>query len=156
MVRLGATGRNAPLDGASELTLPEPMHRASPASFPLPPIRVAIDGADALVIYAPPREFDSGYPGSPDDCQDADSVPAHQRTGHLMYDLEEVDVVRLPGADFASHVVLQDGIVLLRLPLARLGAGTTDVAAVHLSGTNGDLEWGLRIGLTLTSEAGTP
>lgn len=141
---------------ASELTLPEPMHRASPASFPLPPIHVAIDGADALVIYAPPREFAYAYPGSPDDCQNVDPVPAHQRTAHLVYDLEAVDVVRPPGAESTSHVVLQDGIVLLRLPLERLGAGTTDVAAVHLSGTDGDLEWGLRIGLTLTSEPGTP
>lgn len=141
---------------ASELTLPEPMHRASPASFPLPPIHIAIDGTDALVIYAPPREFEYAYPGSPDDCQNVDPVPAHQRTGHLTYDLDEVDVVRPPGAEDAYDVVLQDGIVLLRLPLARLGAGTLDVAAVHLSGTDGDLEWGLRIGLTLTSEPGRP
>jgi len=40
---------------------------------------IATDGADALVIYAPPREFEYWYPGSPDDCQDVDAVPAHQR-----------------------------------------------------------------------------
>ena len=141
---------------ASELILPEPMHRASPISLPLPPIHVAIDGTDAIVIYAPPREFEYWYPGSPDDCQDADPVPAHQRTGHLLFDLDEVDVVRPPDAEDSFDVVIQDGIVLLRLPLARLAAGTNDIAAVNLSGSDGDLEWGLRIGLTLTSAPGTP
>jgi hypothetical protein len=141
---------------ASELILPEPMHRASPASDPLPPIHVAIDGSDALVIYAPPREFDYWYPGSPDDCQSADPVPAHQRSEFLPYDLDEVDVARPPGAEDAYDEVIQDGIVLLRLPLDRLAAGTTDVAAVNLSGGDGEFAWGLRIGLSLTSEAGSP
>ncbi len=45
---------------------------------------------------------------------------------------------------------------MLRLPLARLAAGTTDVAAVNLSGGHEELEWGLRVGLRLTSEAGDP
>jgi len=49
-----------------------------------------------------------------------------------------------------------DGIILLRLPLARLTAGTTDGAAVNLSGTEGDVAWGLRIGLTPTSSPGSP
>jgi hypothetical protein len=141
---------------ASELTLPEPERRLSPISFPLPPIHIAIDGSDALVIYAPPREFDYWYPGSPDDCQNPDPVPAHQRTAHLMFDLDEVDVVRPPDAEDAYDVVIQDGIVLLRLPLDRLAAGTTDVAGVNLSGGDEEFAWGLRIGLTLTSEAGTP
>lgn len=138
---------------ASELSLPEPMRRVSPISGPLPPIHVAVDGTDALVIYAPPREFTYAYPGSPDDCQSVDPVPPHRRTGQVVYHLDDVDVARPPHAASSSHVVIQDGIVLLRLPLARLGAGTTDVASVHLSGTDGELEWGLRIGLTLTSSA---
>jgi hypothetical protein len=141
---------------ASELTLPEPGRRLSPISFPLPPIHIAIDGSDALVIYAPPREFDYWYPGSPDDCQNPDPVPAHQRTAHLMFDLDEADVVRPPDAEDSYAVVIQDGIVLLRLPLDRLAAGTTDVAGVNLSGGDGEFAWGLRVGLTLTSEAGTP
>jgi len=141
---------------ASELILPEPMHRASPASDPLPPIHVAIDGSDALVIYAPPREFDYWYPGSPDDCQSADPVPAHQRSEFLPYDLDEVDVARPPGAEDAYDEVIQDGIVLLRLPLDRLAAGTTDVAAVNLSGGDGEFAWGLSIGVMVTSEAGSP
>ena len=141
---------------SGEITLPAPMRRASPASFPLPPIHVAIDGTEALVIYAPPRAFTYGYPGSPDDCQNPGPVPASDRTGFVVFDLDEVDVARPPGAAHASDVVIQDGIVLLRLPLARLAAGTTDIAAVNLSGTQGDVEWGLRIGLTLTSSPGKP
>ena len=141
---------------SGEISLPEPMRRASAAAGPLPPIHVAIDGSDALVIYAPPREFTHWHPGSPDDCQDANPVAAHERTGHLVFDLDEVDVVRPPGAAHAFDVVIQDGIVLLRLPLARLGAGTTDVAAVHLSDSDGEFEWGLRIGVSVTSEAGSP
>ncbi|MFU8889603.1 MAG: hypothetical protein ACNA8N_13495 [Trueperaceae bacterium] len=139
---------------ASELTLPEPMQRASPASGPLPPIHIAIDGTDALVIYAPPREFDYGYPGSPDDCQNPDPVPAHQRTGFIEFDLDDVDVARPPDAEDSYDEVIQDGIVLLRLPLDRLTAGTTDVAGVNLSGGDEEFAWGLRVGLTLTSEAG--
>ena len=54
------------------------------------------------------------------------------------------------------HVVIRDGIVLQRLPLARLAAGTSDIAAVSLSGGDGESSWGLRIGLTLTSAPGTP
>lgn len=141
---------------ASELTLPEPMQRASAAAGPLPPIHVAIDGSDALVIYAPPREFTFDHPGSPDDCQDAEPVPAAERTGYLPFDLDEVDVARPPGAWSSFDTVIQDGIVLLSLPLERLAAGTTDVAGVNLSGTDGDVAWGLSIGLTLTSEAGRP
>ncbi|MBW6457024.1 MAG: hypothetical protein K0A98_14170, partial [Trueperaceae bacterium] len=141
---------------ASELTLPEPERRLSPASGPLPPIHIAIDGTDALVIYAPPREFDYGYPGSPDDCQNPDPVPAHQRTGFIEFDLDDVDVARPPDAEDSYDEVIQDGIVLLRLPLDRLTAGTTDVAGVNLSGGDEEFAWGLRVGLTLTSEAGTP
>ena len=139
---------------ASELTLPESMRRLSPISSPLPPIHIAIDGTDALVIYAPPREFTFWHPGAPDDCQSTDPYPAQELTGTVFYDLDEVDVARPPGAEDAYDEVIQDGIVLLRLPLARLAAGTTDVAAVNLSGGHEELEWGLRIGLTLTSEAG--
>jgi hypothetical protein len=141
---------------SSELTLPEPGRRASAASSPLPPIHVAIEGHDALVIYAPPREFTFWYPGSQDDCQDFEPVPAHESTAYLLYDLDEVDVVRPRGSHTAYDAVIQDGIVLLRIPLARLSAGTTDVAGVNLSGTQGDVEWGLRIGLTLTSATGSP
>ena len=141
---------------SGDIILPEPMRRASPISFPLPPIHVAIDGTDALVIYAPPREFTYAYPGSPDDCQNPDPVPAHDRTGHLVFDLDEVKVVRPPDAERSSDVVIRDGIVLLRLPLARLASGTTDIAAVNLSGAQGEVEWGLRIGLTLTSSPGSP
>ena len=141
---------------SGEIRLPEPMQRASAISRPLPPIHVAIDGSDALVIYAPPREFTYAHPGSPDDCQNVDPVPAADRTGSIVFDLDAVDVVRPPGAARAPDVVIQDGIVLLRLPLDRLGAGTTDVAAVHLSDRDGEFEWGLRIGVTLTSEAGDP
>jgi hypothetical protein len=141
---------------SSELTLPEPGRRASAASPPLPPIHVAIEGTEALVIYAPPRAFTFWHPGSQDDCQNPDPVPAHHSTAYLLYDLDEVDVVRPRGAHTSDDTVIQDGIVLLRLPLARLSAGTTDVAGVHLSGTQGDVEWGLRIGLTLTSSPGKP
>jgi len=141
---------------ASELTLPEPMRRASPASFPLPPIHVAIDGTEALVIYAPPRAFTYHHPGNPDDCQSSDPVPASERTAPVVFFLDDVDVARPPGARSSYDTVIQDGIVLLRLPLERLAAGTTDVSAVHLSGSDGDAEWGLRIALTLTSEPGSP
>jgi len=141
---------------ASELSLPEPMRRASPASGPLPPIHVAIDGTEALVIYAPPREFTYDHPGSPDDCQSSDPAPASERTAPVVVFLDDVDVARPPGARSSFDTVIQDGIVLLRLPLARLAAGTSDVAAVHLSGSDGDVAWGLRIALTLTSEPGSP
>jgi hypothetical protein len=141
---------------ASELTLPEPMRRASPASGPLPPIHIAIDGADVLVIYAPPREFTFWHPGAPDDCQSTDPYPAQELTGTVYYDLDEVDVARPPGADDAYDTVIMDGIVLLRLPLDRLAAGTTEVAGVNLSGDDGEFAWGLRVGLRLTSEAGRP
>jgi hypothetical protein len=141
---------------SSELTLPEPGRRASAASFPLPPIHVDIEGSDVLVIYAPPREFTFWFPGSQDDCQDPDPVPAHEATAYLVFDLDEVDVARPQRAHTSYDVVIQDGIVLLRLPLARLSAGTTDIAGVHLSGTEGDVEWGLSIGLTLTSSPGSP
>jgi hypothetical protein len=73
-----------------------------------------------------------------------------------VYDLDKVDMVRPPRAHTSYDAVIQDGIVLLRLPLARLSAGTTDIAGVHLSGTEGDVEWGLSIGLTLTSSPGSP
>jgi hypothetical protein len=79
---------------SSELTLPEPGRRASAASFPLPPIHVDIEGSDVLVIYAPPREFTFWFPGSQDDCQDPDPVPAHEATAYLVFDLDEVDVAR--------------------------------------------------------------
>jgi len=141
---------------ASELTLPEPMRRLSPISFPLPPIHIAIHGTDALVIYAPPREFTYDHPGSPDDCQSTDPVPAQERSGRVFFDLDAVDVARPPGARSSYDTVIQDGIVLLRLPLARLAAGTTDVAGVNLSGGDGEFEWGLSIGLRLTSSPGTP
>jgi hypothetical protein len=141
---------------SGEITLPEPERRSSAASFPLPPIHVAIEGSDVLVIYAPPREFTFWFPGSRDDCQGPDPVPAHESTAHLPFDLDEVDVVRPRGARSSYDTVIQDGIVLLRLPLERLGAGTTDVAGVHLSGTDGDVLWGLRIGLALTSSPGSP
>jgi hypothetical protein len=141
---------------SSELNLPAPMHRASPASKPLPPIHLAIDGTDVLVIYAPPREFGYAYPGSVDDCQNVGRVPPHQRTGSIVFYLDDVDVARPPGAEDAYDVVIQDGIVLLRLPLARLAAGTTDIGAVNLSGTEGDVAWGVRIGVTVTSQAGRP
>jgi len=62
----------------------------------------------------------------------------------------------LIASEYSSDVVIQDGIVLVRLPLARLRAGTTDIAAVNLNGTDGDMEWGLRIGVTLTSSPGSP
>lgn len=143
---------------ASALTPPEPMRRLSPISFPLPPIHVAIDGADALVIYAPPREFTFWHPGNPDDCQSTDPYPAQEQTYRIHFDLDEADVPRPPGARRATDTVIMDGILMLRLPLARLAAGTTDVAGVALSGSwESDVlegEWGLRIGLTLTSEAG--
>jgi len=141
---------------ASELTLPEPMRRLSPISFPLPPIHIPIVGTEAPVIYAPPREFTYDHPGSPDDCQSTDPLPAQELTGRLFYDLDEVDVARPPGARSSYDTVIQDGIVLLRLPLARLAAGTTDVAGVNLSGGDGEFEWGLSIGLRLTSSPGTP
>jgi hypothetical protein len=140
---------------ASELTLPAPMRRLSPISSPLPPIHIAIVGTEALVIYAPPREFTYDHPGSPDDCQGSDPAPARELTGHVFYDLDEVDVARPPGARSSYDTVIQDGIVLLRLPLDRLAAGTTDVAAVNLGSDDGELAWGISIGLRLTSEAGT-
>jgi hypothetical protein len=141
---------------SSELTLPEPGRRVSPTSFPLPPIHIDIDGADALVIYAPPREFGYWYPGSRDDCQNPDPVPAHQATGSVVFHLDEVDVERPPDADSSADLVIQDGIVLLHIPLDRLGSGTSERNAVNLSGTEGDVEWGLRVGLTLTSSPGGP
>jgi hypothetical protein len=140
---------------ASELTLPEPMRRLSPISSPLPPIHIALVGTEALVIYAPPREFTYDHPGSPDDCQSTDPVPAQRLTAHVFYDLDEIDVARPPGARSSYDTVIQDGIVLLRLPLARLAAGTTEVAGVNLSGDDGEFAWGLSIGLRLTSEAGS-
>jgi hypothetical protein len=141
---------------SSELTLPEPERRASAASFPLPPIHVAIEGNHVLVIYAPPREFTFWFPGSPDECEGPDPVPAHENTAYLVFDLDEVDVVRPRCARTSFDTVIQDGIVLLRLPLERLRAGTTDVAGVNLGAADGDVEWGLRIGLTLTSLPGSP
>ena len=139
---------------ASALTLPEPERRLSPISFPLPPIHVAIDGTDALVIYAPPREFTFFHPGAPDDCQSTDPYPAQEQTYRIYYDLDEAGATRPPGARTSYDVVIMDGILMLRLPLARLAAGTTDVAGVNLSGGHEELEWGLRIGLRLASEAG--
>ena len=88
----------------------------------------------------------------------------HTREGRLLREsgwmahevLDAVDVARPPGARTSYDTVIQDGIGLLRLPLARLGAGTTDIAAVNLSGAGGDVESGLRIGVELTSAPGHP
>jgi len=133
----------------------DPCARCDLGTNPLEPSQGARHGTDALVIYAPPREFTFDHPGSPDDCQSTDPVPAHESSLRLFYDLDEVDVARPPGARTSYDTVIMDGIVLLRLPLARLAAGTTDVAGVNLSGGDEEFEWGLSIGLRLTSEAGS-
>jgi hypothetical protein len=74
----------------------------------------------------------------------------------VVFRLDDVDVERPPGADTSADLVIQDGIVLLRIPLDRVGSGTSEKNAVNLSGTEGDVEWGLRVGLALTSSPGSP
>ncbi len=120
-----------------------------------PLIDLATYGDDVLVLYAPPREFTYWHPGSPDDCQNPDPVAAHEATGNLWYYLDDVDVERPPDADTSSRTVVQDGIVLLRIPLDRLRSGVSETNTVSLGatdeGTYGTTDWSLRITLTLTS-----
>jgi hypothetical protein len=135
---------------SSELTFDEPG-----TGFAAPLIDLAVHDDDVLVLYAPPREFYYWHPGSLDDCQNPDPVKAQEATGDLWFDLHEAGVERPPDADTSTHTVVQDGIVLLRIPLATLRAGTTASNTVSLGatdrGTYGDTEWSLRITLTVTA-----
>ncbi len=137
---------------SSELFLDDP---GTGSATPL--IDVATYGDEVLVLYAPPREFGYWHPGSPDDCQNVDPVEAHKATGDLWFSLDDVDVERPPDADTSSRTVVQEGAVLLRIPLDRLRSGTSETNTVSFGatdeGTYGTTEWGLTITLTLTSRA---
>ncbi|MFP3896280.1 MAG: hypothetical protein ACLFV5_05530 [Anaerolineales bacterium] len=120
-----------------------------------PLIDLATYDNEVLVLYAPPREFRYWHPGSPDDCQNPDPVPAHEATGDIWFHLNDVDVERPPDADTSSRTVVQEGIVLLRIPLERLRSGTSETNSVRFGatdkGTYGTIEWSLSITLTLTA-----
>ncbi len=123
-----------------------------------PLIHIATYGADVLVLYAPPTGFLHWHPGSRDDCQNPEPVQAHQAIGGLWVPLDDVDVERAPDADTSTETAIQEGIVVLRIPLDRLSSGTSETNTVNLGGTYqatyGTYEWSLRITLTLTSSPG--
>jgi hypothetical protein len=135
---------------SGELSFDEPG-----AGFATPLIDLVTYDDDVLVLYAPPREFHFWHPGSPDDCQNQDPVKAYEATGDLWFDLDDAGVERPPDAGSSTRTVVQDGIVLLRIPLETLRAGTTETNTVSLGATDrgyyGDTEWSLRITLTLTA-----
>lgn len=135
---------------AGELWFDEAERDAAP-----PLIHLARYGDDVLVLYAPPSGFHFWHPGSPDDCQNLDPVPAHQAIGQVWFSLDEVDVERAPDADTATETAIQEGIVLLRIPLDSLSQGTTQSNTVNLGTSHysdyGTYEWGLSINLTLIS-----
>jgi len=122
-----------------------------------PAIHVHTDGDDALVLYVPPTGFLYPHPGSRDDCQNPDPVPAHQARGDFWIPQESVE--RAPDADTSSHSHVQEGIVVLRVPLADLRSGVSETASLDLAGehrpdSTSQYEWRLRVELTLTSSPG--
>lgn len=125
---------------------------------PRPLIHLAVYGEDVLVLYAPPQGFRHWHPGSPDDCQNTDPVPAHEADAPLYFPLDDVDAARAPDAATSTLTAVQEGVVLLRIPLDRLRSGTSETGSVSLSGVDegyyGTLEWGLSIALTVTSSPG--
>lgn len=120
-----------------------------------PLIHLAVYDEEVLVLYAPPRGFYYWHPGSIDDCQNIDPVPAHEAIGHLWFPLDDVDVERAPDADTSTETAVQTGIVMMRIPLDSLSSGVTDTNTVNLGGTHqsyyGTYEWGLSVTLTLNS-----
>ncbi len=120
-----------------------------------PLIHLATHGDDVLVLYAPPRAFYYRHPGSPDDCQNLDPVVPHLAKGDLAFSLDGVDELRAPDAETSTQTVVQDGIVLLRIPRDRLILGTAKTNTVSLGATDrghyGAIEWRLSITLTLLS-----
>ena len=138
---------------SSELTFDEP---AEGGARPL--IHLGIYGDEVLVLYAPPNGFRHRHPGSPDDCQNPDPVPAHEADAYLYFPLDDVEVERAPDAASSTVTAVQEGVVVLRVPLSRLSAGTEASERVVLSGvdrgTYGATEWSLTIDLELTSEGG--
>lgn len=123
------------------------------ASEPL--IHLAVYDDEVFVLYAPPQGFYFAHPGSPDDCQNPEPVAAHNAIGPLWFSLDEVNVERAPDADVSTETAVQDGIVLLRIPLDSLHSGITETNSVNLSGSDqsyyGTYDWGLSITLTLNS-----
>ncbi len=140
---------------SSDLSFDDPGQ--GPAS---PLIDLALYGDEVLLVYAPSPEFYYWHPGSPDDCQNPDPVKAHEASGHLWFSLDDVDVERPPDADTSSRTVIQDGIVLLRVPLDRLRSGTSETNTVSLGASDkgyyGTTEWGLRITVSLASPPPEP
>ena len=138
---------------SSELTFDEP---AEGGARPL--IHLAIYGDEVLVLYAPPSGFRHWHPGSPDDCQNPDPVPAHEADAYVYFPLDDVEVERAPDAASSTVTAVQEGVVVLRVPLARLSAGTEASETVALSGVDrgmyGETEWELTIQLALSSEGG--
>ncbi len=135
---------------SSELSFDDPGRGSA-----MPLIEIATYGDEALVLYAPPREFTYWHPGSPDDCQNPDPVEAHQATGDLPFFLDDIDVERPPDAETSTHTAIQDGLVLLRIPLDTLRDGTSETNTVNVGGSDqgyyGTTEWSLTVTLTLTS-----
>jgi hypothetical protein len=123
-----------------------------------PLIHLAVYGDDVLVLYAPPHGFSHWHPGSPDDCQNPDPVPAHEADATLSFPLDDVDVARAPDAATSTLTAVQEGVVLLSVPLDRLRSGTSETGSVSLSGVDegyyGKTEWALHISLSLTSSPG--
>lgn len=120
-----------------------------------PLIHLAVYDDEVLVLYAPPQGFYYPHPGSPNDCQNLDPVPAHNAIFAVFFNLDEMNAERAPDADTATETVIQDGIVLLRIPLDTLHAGIKETNAVSLSGSHtsayGTYDYGLSITLTLDS-----
>jgi hypothetical protein len=120
-----------------------------------PMVHLATYGDDVLVLYVPPTGFNYWHPGSRDDCQNPDPVKAHQATEALWFPLDDVDVERAPDAATSTNTAIQSGIVMLRIPLETLRAGTSASKFVDLSGTHvgyyGTYDWSLGITLTLNS-----
>jgi hypothetical protein len=135
---------------SSELWFDDGERLASP-----PIIHLAVYDDNVLVLYAPPIGFLFSHPGSPDDCQNIDPVAAHDAIGQLWFPQDGIDVERAPDADTSTETAIQEGIVVLRIPLERLNAGTTETNTVNLNGRHqsydGAYEWGLSITLTLSS-----
>ena len=123
-----------------------------------PLIHLATYVNDVLVLYAPPRGFTHWHPWSPDDFQNPDPVPAYEASADLYFPLDDVEVERAPDAGTSTETAVQEGIVLLRIPLSKLRAGTSESASVSLGSTDqsyyGTTEWSLSISLELTSKPG--
>lgn len=122
-----------------------------------PIIHLAVYDDEVFVLYATPQGFFFAHPGSPDECQNIDPVPAHDAIGSLWLPLDGMNVERAPDADTSTVTAIRNGIALLRIPLDKLRSGVTESNTINLSNSYetyyGTYDWSLSINLTLNSSA---